>query len=432
MPAGHRGRRAHALLAISVAATCLSCSPAYVVRAGITEAQILSRRRPIAEVAADASTPEAIRSKLDLVVQARDFAEHVLHLEAGKSYTTYSHVDRDTLLLVVSAARKDRFEAHTWWFPIVGRVPYKGFFDFNAAHREADRLAGKGLDTYVRPSPAFSTLGFFNDPLLDTALRTTDVGIVSTVIHELLHNTIFIPSHIDFNESFASFVGDRGAIEFFCDRDGHSSDTCREADEEWQDNLVFGAFLSDLVDRLDSLYARTDIDAAGKIRLREGVFTAARRRFASDVQPRLHRSYRNFARQPLNNATLIGIRLYYRRLDLFQAVYQDSGSDLLRSIDRIRAATRNADDPYAAVERLLEPTAGGRQEAGSGLDARRTGSADSLNPFPRVLYFQVLQQSAPGQGTDDDARAARRVQTGRDRGEVAGAVDGARHQPALG
>jgi predicted aminopeptidase len=348
-----RGSIGRGLLLSAVVSTSLTCSPAYVIRAGLTESRILGRRRPIAEVAIDPATPVSIREKLDLVVQARDFAVRVLHLEAGKSYTTYSHVDRDTLLLVVSAARKDRFEPYTWWFPIVGRVPYKGFFDFDAARREADHLADRGFDTYVRPSPAFSTLGFFNDPLLNTALRTTDVGIVSTVIHELLHNTIFIASRIDFNESFASFVGDRGAIDFFCARDGATSTTCREATEEWQDNLVFGEFLTDLVDRLEKLYARTDLDTAEIIRLREAVFDDAKQRFQSEVQPRLHRSYRNFTRQPLNNATLIGIRLYYRRLDLFEAVYRASGSNLLQSIDRIRAATHNANDPFAAVAATL-------------------------------------------------------------------------------
>jgi len=344
---------ARGVLLAAAVSTSLTCSPAYVLRAGLTEGRILSRRRPITEVAADPNTPESIREKLGLVVQARDYAERVLHLEAGRSYTTYSHVDRDTLLLVVSAARKDRFEPYTWWFPIVGRVPYKGFFNFDAALREAEHLAQRGFDTYVRPSPAFSTLGFFNDPLLDTALRTTDVGIVSTVIHELLHNTIFIPSRIDFNESFASFVGDRGAIDFFCARDGQAAPTCREATEEWQDNLVFGEFLSGLIDELEALYARNDLDAADRIRLREDVFAAGKQRFQADVEPRLHRAYRGFTRQPLNNATLIGIRLYYRRLDLFEEVYRASGSDLLAAIDRIRAATRNAADPFIAVERLL-------------------------------------------------------------------------------
>src|SRR5690606_12700456 len=153
-------------------------------------------------------------------LQARDFADHALDLNVGESYTTYSWVESDTLLLVVTASEKVRFRAHTWWFPIVGHVPYKGFFNFDAARAEAQRLETQGYDVQVRPSSAFSTLGWFNDPVLNTLLRYDDVSLAGTVIHELLHNTIYIPSRISFNESFANFVGERGAIEFFCNREG--------------------------------------------------------------------------------------------------------------------------------------------------------------------------------------------------------------------
>jgi predicted aminopeptidase len=358
MKLAHRFLPARLAVVFCVPLLLAACSPLYVARAGVEEARILRRSRPIAEVARDRDTPAAVRGKLDLVVQARDFARRVLHLDAGDSYTTYSYVDSDTLLLVVSASRKDRFQPYTWWFPIVGSVPYKGFFDFDAALAEADRLDARGFDTYVRPSPAFSTLGFFNDPLLNTALRTTDVGIVSTVIHELLHNTLFIPSQVAFNESFASFVGDRGAIDFFCTRDGETSASCVEADEEWQDNVTFGGFLTELVDALDAIYGRADLDTDTKVRMREDVVAKEKQRFESRVEPRLHRSYRGFTRRPINNATLIGIRLYYRRLDLFEAIYQSSGRDLVRAIDRIRRATRDAADPFTAIEPLATSIAG--------------------------------------------------------------------------
>lgn len=333
----------------------LTCSPGYVIRAGIEEGKILSRRRPIAEVVADPATAQQERTKLRLVLDARDFASRALNLRTGKSYTTYSWVDRDTLLLVVSAAYRDRFEPHTWWFPIVGRVPYKGFFDFDDAFREANRLEQRGFDTYVRPSAAFSTLGFFNDPVLNTVLRSSDVSIVSTVIHELLHNTLFIPSQVAFNESFASFVGDRGAIEFFCARDGEDSTTCREAADDWADNLTFGAFLSEMVGNLEQLYARTDIDATAKVAQRQQVFDQARSKFETQVEPALRtRSYRGFVRRTLNNATLIGIRLYYRRLDLFEQAFQRNNQDLATTLRGIQDAVRAKDvDPYDAVERWV-------------------------------------------------------------------------------
>ncbi len=190
--------------------------------------------------------------------------------------------------------------------------------------------------------------------MLNTVLRGSDVGIVSTVIHEILHNTLFLSGEVAFNESFASFVGDRGAIEFLCARDGESAETCMTARAEWDDNLVFGAFLSALVDDLERLYGRADLDADAKIRMREAIFDAARNDFVADVEPRLRtRAFRGFDRRPLNNATLIGIRLYYRRLDLFEEAWRRGGRDLVRSIRAIRDATSAGGDPFLAVEKLV-------------------------------------------------------------------------------
>jgi len=352
-----------AALALCAGAAAVACSPGYLVRAGLAESRILNRRRPIEEVTRDPATPDATRRKLRLVTAARDFAEHALELRAGDSYTTYSPVDSDTLLLVVSGAYRDRFVPYTWWFPIVGRVPYKGFFDFAAAHREAGALERAGYDSYVRPSAAFSTLGWFNDPVLSTVLRYSDVGLVSTVIHEILHNTLFIPSQVAFNESLASFVGDRGAIEFFCSRDGDDAPTCAEARDEWADNLVFGAFLTRLVDDLEALYERDDLTAEEKIARREHVFDAARTRFRDETRPQLRtRNVRGFADRPLNNATLIGIRLYYRGLDRFEVAFRACGEDLVATVHGIAAVTERDGDAYQALERLI--AGGGRGGGG--------------------------------------------------------------------
>ena len=343
------------VLAASLALS--ACSPLYVIRAGVEEAKILSRRRPIPRVIEDPATSPETRRKLALVLQARDFADHALDFNVGESYTTFSYVDSDTLLLVVTASEKDRFQAHTWWFPIVGHVPYKGFFDFDAAHAEAERLADAGMDVQVRPSSAFSTLGWFNDPVLNTLLRYDDVSLAGTVIHELLHNTIYIPSRIAFNESFANFVGERGAIEFFCNRDGEDSTHCRSAKRAWTDNLRYAAFLSSLVADLEAVYNRDDLSREEKLERREVVFTEAKERFTREVEPTLETNlFRGFTRRPLNNATLIGTRLYYDRLDLFEAVYRHYG-DYKEAVHAIIAAASSGGDPYEATARLLESPA---------------------------------------------------------------------------
>jgi predicted aminopeptidase len=343
------------LLIATLALASTACSPIYVLRAGIEEARILSRRRPIDEVIRDPAADAETRRKLDLVLQARTFAEHALRLDAGQSYTTYSYVDSDTLLLVVSAARPDRFEPYTWWFPIVGRVPYKGFFDFDAARRQAAALDRQGYDTYVRPAAAFSTLGWFNDPLLNTLLRYGDVDLVSTVIHELYHNTLFLPGQVAFNESFANFVGERGAIDFFCAREGEAAERCRQAHDGWHDTGLFGRFLNELVADLEALYDRPDVALATVLAERQLIFDAYRARFTAELEPALRGpGYRWFVRRPLNNATLIGIRLYYRELDLFEHVYQTYGADLAAVVAAVNTAVRGQPgEPFAAVRRLV-------------------------------------------------------------------------------
>src|SRR5687768_15314237 len=252
-------RKVFALILVGAAcAASLTCSPLYVIRAGFEEAKILSRRRPIPDVIADSRTSAAIKRKLELVVQARAFADQQLGLAAGESYTTYASVQSDTLLMVVSGARKDRPIPYRWWFPVVGRVPYKGHFDFDDAYAEARELEADGCDAYVRPSAAFSTLGWFNDPVLNTVLRYGDVSLASTVVHEILHNSIFIPGQVGFNESFANFVGDRGGAMFFCEREGAAHEYCQLANKMWSDNVIFGTALTDLVTRLERIYKRDD------------------------------------------------------------------------------------------------------------------------------------------------------------------------------
>lgn len=342
---------AAALLALLLA----GCSPFYVIRAGYEEAKILARRQSIAEMVRDSATPPATRAKLELVLEAREFADSALGLDAGDSYTTYSRTDSDTLALVVSAAHRDRFEAHTWWFPIVGHVPYKGYFSERKAIRAAERLREKGLDAHVRPTAAFSTLGWFNDPLVSPLLRYDSVALATTVIHELLHNSIYLPGQAAFNESFAEFVGGRGAIEFFCGRYGESSDACARADAAWEDEMLFGEFLDGLVIELEAIYGDSALTREQKLERREVVFARARETFDREVRPRLQvLSFRSFVEQPLNNATLISRRLYYHRLPLFEAVHRASRGDLPLTIRRvIEAAESEPDDPYGAVERLL-------------------------------------------------------------------------------
>jgi predicted aminopeptidase len=331
----------------------------YLSRAAYEEARILSRRTPIDRLVADSTTPDVERAKLRLVLEARRFAADSVGLRPEQSFTRYSRLDRDTLVLVVSAAYPDRLARRTWWFPVVGRFPYKGFFDFNAAHRTADDLRRDGFDVSIGASSAFSTLGWFNDPVVSTTLRMDSVALVNTVIHEITHTTFFAKGQVVFNESFASFVGGRGAIAFF-EAAGDSALAARAADE-WADDLRLGAFWASLYARLDSAFgAHPDtvkdemarrVARERRLGARERIYRDARAQLVDSIAPLLRTFPAGWAeRVVLDNAVVMARRVYATELELFDVVYVREERNLTRAVQRIVALARERpDDPFAAM-----------------------------------------------------------------------------------
>jgi len=321
----------------------------YIARAGIEEGRLLLRRRPIEKLIADSATPAPLRQRLKLVLAARAFAAESLGLAVGKTYTTYVDVGRDTLLLVLSASRRDKLREVTWTYPIVGVVPYKGFFSATRARREAQQLDQQGLDVFLRPSGAFSTLGYLSDPLFSTAMSRDTMELVATVVHELAHNTLYVKSQTPFNESFASFVGYRGAEAFF--RSRHDTLDAHRAAARWRDERTLDVFYAELARRLDSAYAES-LSAEKLAQVRASLFGWARDQFKGPTGQSLETyDWRWFAQAPLNNAVVIAERLYRMDLNLFDEIYLQNDADITETIRaiQIRVFTQPDRDPYRAL-----------------------------------------------------------------------------------
>ncbi len=336
-----------------------ACNPVYVARAGWAQARILSSRVPLVDVMADTTVDAVTRARLRLVWDARAFAVRELGFEnAGGSYTSLARLPSDTLALVLSAAYPDRLEFRTWWFPIAGRVPYRAYFSVESAEAAERKLVEEGFDTYLRPTPAFSTLGWFADPLYSTLLREDDVGLVESVLHELAHNHLYVPGQSRFNESYASFVGHAAAIEFFCTRDGGGPDTvrCRRARDRWEDAVEVSRFIDALEARIRELFARRDVEGEALLVERERIYSGAQAEFRRSVQPALRASsYAYFADQPLNNATFLARSLYYHRLSDFDRLWQQWESTFAQLMAWIREEAPARLDPF---EVATEPRAG--------------------------------------------------------------------------
>lgn len=363
--------RAAAALALLVAAY-LAFAPTgrYLARAAWEESKILWRRRQIVELVADTSVPAATRRKLQLVLEARTFASRELGLEVGNSFTTYSPLEHDTLVLVLSAAYRDRLESFRWWFPVVGWVPYKGYFDFAEAQRAERDFQRRGFDTYLRPASAFSTLGWFDDPLVSTTLRADTLSLANTVIHELAHNTYYARGQTEFNESFANFVGARGSADFF--RARGQPGAVREAEARWSDEKLMAGFWKQLHDAISAAFNAhpgNGRDAVGaRLALRDSIYRAARSQLLFRLGPQLRTiAPRYLERVRLDNAALLARRIYLTDLALFDSVWVREKRDTRRAVARIvRIAASEPGEPFAALRRWL---AGGTRPVAAGESA---------------------------------------------------------------
>jgi len=329
------------------------CSPFYVIRAAYEEGKILWRREPIPEYLEKPDLTAETQDKLKLVLDVREYARDVLKLNVGGSYSSYSYVDRPDLTYILTAAPRTELRPYTWWFLIVGRVPYKGYFSKEEAAAAAKALEDDGYDTNIRTSAAFSTLGWFDDPLLAHLLRYDKVTLAEVVFHELFHNTLYIKGAGAFNESAANFVGGRSAIDFFRDRFGAGSPEHEQAIRAWEEELQFSEFIEKLGAALNELYARA-IPEEEKLLLRQQVFTRGKEEWSEWVTRHPTHRFRNFSKQPLNNAVIINYMLYLKNLNLFEALYEAEGKNLMRAIDSIREATAKGGEPFEAVQKLLD------------------------------------------------------------------------------
>ena len=333
--------------ALALALLCVGATGcrtvAYLARGGFAEARVLWRREPIDAVLARPDVTPERRERLRLVLEVRRFAADVLGLRVGESFATFAEVEGDAIVWVVSAARRDRLEAYTWWYPIVGSVPYQGYFERPDADAAARALAAKGFDVDVRPAAAFSTLGWFADPLLSTTADADPVRLAETVLHELFHATLYVPGATEFNESAATFVGYRGAIAYFCDVAPADLQRCERARAGWRELQAHARVLGRYMGRLRALYARpTARLEVRRTRLAEAAAASLVRRRLGGASELV----------PPNNARLLAMTVYETDLGTFDRLAPGSAA-LPGAIARIVAVARGADEPFEAIRGLV-------------------------------------------------------------------------------
>jgi predicted aminopeptidase len=303
---------------------------------------------------ADGASVEENRRFVEQVQDIRRFAREELGLEATKNYTKYVDIDRDYLAAVVSASAADSFERHEWQFPVVGSMPYKGFFNPADARKEGAKLKKRGLDVWIRGVEAFSTLGWFQDPLYSYMRSYSPERLADLLIHESLHATVFLKGHAQFNEELAEFVGSEGARLYMESRFGLDSEEYRRMTNAEADNAAFLTFIRELIGELEALYAGDD-SKEEKLQKKEALIGAAKIRFEEEYNSRFTgENYRNFTRLPVNNAYLELFRLYYGGGDFYRDLYSRSGRDLPRFIAATKTLNRKG-NPKKQLAEALDP-----------------------------------------------------------------------------
>lgn len=319
-----------------------SCQLGYLFHVSYNHLALLNSKEPIdALLKSDRISPEQKR-KIQLSQEVRIYAFEKLKLKKTKNYSEYVDLKRPYVTYTVTAAKKWKFEAYLWNFPIIGQAPYKGFYNENLAQEEAEELKKQDLDVSVRGVSAYSTLGKLTDPLLSSMLNYSDHNLTNTIIHELVHTTLFISDNINFNERLAVFVANKGTELFYLDKEGPNSKTLKLIKDENYDDQLFSNFITAELELLKKWYEEFDhsknLPADDKEKIRQERIDLIAIHFEKQLKPKLKTKsyYKIFSKKlanktagdGLNNADLSVYNTYMRNLDIFEAVYKKNGSNI--------------------------------------------------------------------------------------------------------
>lgn len=333
-----------AALVVLVAFVASGCTfVRYLAQAANGEAEILMRARPLDEAAHDPANPPRVRALLAEIPKIKAFGERA-GLKPTANYQSYSDLGRPAVVWVVSACAPLSFAPKKWSFPIVGTVPYLGWFDKQDAERFAWDLREEGYDVDVRPASAFSTLGFFHDPVLSTMIDEgpEDIGeLADVVLHESTHATVYVEGQTAFDEGLASFVGDRLAAIYLDETRGKDSAARRAFVAEEARRTAREAKLHLAYVQLKKIYDSKWPDATKRAE-KQLVLSRLRSELA--------------ARRPLNNATLFETESYHGGESAFGRLLEACGGDLVKFVAAVKGVTKTEFDDVQ--QRDLRPVVG--------------------------------------------------------------------------
>lgn len=379
MAAGHR-RQARflkplvfrCLLAFATIALSGCQTVQFYSQAVVGQVSILAKRQPVERVLANPETPEALRQKLQLTQDVRAFAERELGLPVDGAYAGWADLGRDYVVWNVFAAPEFSLELQTRCFPIAGCVSYQGYFSEEAARQAAERLADDGLDVYVGGVAAYSTLGWFDDPILNTFIHRSDDGLAALLFHEIAHRAVYVRDDTTFNESFASAVEQAAMQRWLADRGGDERFAAWLEGQRREQAVI--RLILDTRQSLDALY-RTRIAASAMRRRKAETIESMRQEYArlGEGHP-----FAGWMSAPINNAKLGTVAEYNRWVDAFMVLMTRS-ADFAAFLVEVETLARL--EPRERNARLAELEASAQHDHA---DRRDDHGAEQVQhePFP--------------------------------------------------
>ena len=305
--------------------------------------KLLADRQPVGSVLEGLEDGSELKERLLLSQRLLDFAESELALEVGGRYRSYVDVNREAVVWNLFAAPELSLDAHTWCYPFVGCAPYRGYFSRDRAEKYRARLESSGLETYVGRVSAYSTLGWFDDPLLSTFMDMSETEFVELLFHELAHSRVWVRNDATFNESYASFVGREG-LKYWLEAEGRPTafDAHREEARGW---LAARRLLETTREQLAKIYD-SPVEDAEKRRLKRVVIEAVAGCLETRADDTGLDGYRRLVPR-LNNAYLASLATYSDLLWVFEGIFEDVGRDWPRFHARVEELARQSPDSRA-------------------------------------------------------------------------------------
>ena len=298
------------------------------------EYQILAHQKPIAALIEDTNTPAPLREKFAEILKIREFAAQELKLPVDESYLKYVDLHRRFVVWTITVAPVLSLEPKTWWFPVVGRASYRGYFSEKGAQRYAERWDTNQWDVYVAGVETYSTLGWFHDPLLNTFIDEPVGDLAETIFHELGHRRLFVPGDTDFNEAFATTVALEGVRRWFAAANQPQEYERYRLAEVHDDQFI--KLVLDARQKLEATYGTPSLSDAMKLQRKRETIEALRDNYKKlKAEWGGINDYDGWFSRPINNAKLNTISAYYDLVPAFQAILRSNGGDLERFYEAV-------------------------------------------------------------------------------------------------